>query len=118
MIKERFRQKFDERYEFRLSKELDPELLEKLQAKADDPRGHIVDLIKEYLIRRGRNCALCGQHFNRRELSIDHRRPTNEDGRDNIENLQLLCRKCVQFKGHGTMLDARKRMRATKKHRE
>jgi 5-methylcytosine-specific restriction endonuclease McrA len=100
--------------EFRLAKVLDATLLETLGATADMPRGRIVDLIKEYLCRRGRVCAFCGKTFNRRELYIDHRKPSGHGGLDNLENLQLLCIKCSQFKGKGTMLDARKRLRQRK----
>jgi len=101
--------------EFRLSATLDESLLAALGATADMPRGCIIDLIKEYLVRRGKRCALCGKTYNRRELNIDRRRPASKEGGDNIENLQLLCRGCVVLKGTGSMLDVRKRMRLNKK---
>ena len=98
-------------YEFKLALHLDESLLEALGATADMPRGQIVDMIKEYLIRRSRDCALCGRHFNRRELMIDHRVPPSDGGGDDIRNLQLLCRKCVTIKGNRSMLEVRKMMR-------
>lgn len=101
-------------HEFLLAKRLDETLLADLKASADMPRGHICDLIKEHLIRRGKNCAICGKHHNRRDLVIDHRVPTSHGGQDNIENLQLLCIGCSLIKGNDTMMEVRKKLRAKK----
>ena len=104
-----------EAHEFKLIEPLDESLILTLKAAADMPKGRIIDLLKEHLCRRGKNCALCGKNFNRRELIIDRRKPISHGGRDNIENLQLLCHRCSALKGDNTMLQIRKKLRAQKK---
>jgi 5-methylcytosine-specific restriction endonuclease McrA len=104
--------------DFRLAAELDPELLEKIGATSDMPRGRICDLIKEYLIRRGRTCAVCSREFDRRNLFIGHRKHPSDGGGDNVENLQLLCRRCAELKGGRSMLDVRKQQRLLKLQRK
>ncbi len=103
-----------EAHEFRLIDPLDESLLQTLNAEPGASRGAVITLIKEYLCRRGRRCSLCGKGFNRRDLTIDRRRPISHGGKDNIENLQLLCYECSALKGGGTMLDIRKKIRAQK----
>jgi 5-methylcytosine-specific restriction endonuclease McrA len=101
-------------FSFVLPKELDKSMLKELDATSDMPRGHIVDLIKEHLCRRGKNCALCNKSFNRRDLQIDRRRPTSQGGGDSMDNLQLLCKNCAMLKGSKSMLEARKKQRLEK----
>ena len=101
-------------YDFTLSDPLDESLLEAVGASSDMPKGRIMDLIKEYLCRRGKTCAICQKTCNRKELTLDHRKPTSKGGTDRIENIQLLCRRCLPLKGNSTMLDIRKRLRQAK----
>ena len=101
--------------EFILSEPVDEALLLELAAPPGITRSEVVNMIKEHLIRRGKTCALCGKYHNRKELSIDHRRPPKLGGRDNLDNLQLLCPNCIHLKGAGTMLEARKKQRQNKK---
>lgn len=100
--------------EFRLIEPLDEGLLSELKVPADMPEEGIINLIREHLYRRDNRCALCGKAFQRRELTVDRRRPVSHGGGDGIKNLQLLCRKCSELKGTGSMLDVRKRLRALK----
>lgn len=43
-------------------------------------------------------CAYCGQHRNRKYMTIDHIIPLSKGGTDDIDNLQCTCKKCNQFK--------------------
>jgi len=42
-------------------------------------------------------CKTCGK---REDLEIDHIRPVTKGGKDNIENLQTLCKRCNVKKGN------------------
>ena len=44
-------------------------------------------------------CAGCGQHFQKRNLTIDHYVPKSKGGTDHRSNLQLLCGACNSMKG-------------------
>ncbi|MFH0859783.1 MAG: HNH endonuclease signature motif containing protein [Candidatus Altiarchaeota archaeon] len=101
-------------HEFKFIEPLDESLILALNAEPDTPKDKMVYLIKEHLCRRGRKCSLCGKSYNRRNLIIDRRKPVSHGGRDNIENLQLLCHKCSALKGGSTMLQIRKKLRAQK----
>ena len=105
-------------HELKLIDPIDEILLTTLNATADMPKGRIMDLIKEHLCRRGKTCALCGKNFNRRGLIIDRRKPISHGGKDNIENLQLLCFSCSALKGNNTMLQVRKKQRSAKTERQ
>ncbi|MBU0762556.1 MAG: HNH endonuclease [Candidatus Altiarchaeota archaeon] len=100
--------------DFKLSDRIDEDLLETIGATQEMPKGAIVDMIKEYLFRRGKACALCKKTQHRKKLSINHRIPKSKGGRDNIENLQLLCARCLELKGDKTMLETRKKIRTQK----
>jgi len=39
-------------------------------------------------------CAICGEHFEREEMHADHKIPWSKGGKTEIENCQMLCRKC------------------------
>ena len=43
-------------------------------------------------------------------FTFDHKKPQNEGGGDELENLQLLCNRCNSTKGTGTMEEAKKRL--------
>ena len=45
------------------------------------------------------NCKGCGNHFESRNLEVDHYVPKLKGGTDHISNLQLLCSGCNQMKG-------------------
>jgi|GEM_PF-1441840 len=99
---------------FNLIVPLDENLIRTLKADSSTPRGEIINLIKEYICRRGKKCSLCGKRCYRQDLIIDRRKPISHGGKDNIENLQLLCQKCSELKGNNTMLQIRKKIRAEK----
>ncbi|MFH1722192.1 MAG: HNH endonuclease signature motif containing protein [Candidatus Altiarchaeota archaeon] len=96
--------------EFRLIEPLDENLIETLKADPATPKGKIIDLIKEHIFRRSKKCSLCGNRCNRRDLGIGRRKPISHGGKDNIENLQLLCFSCSELKGNSTMLQIRKKL--------
>lgn len=100
---------------FKLIEPLDERLIRTLKIDPSTPKGRIIILIKEHLCRRSTRCSLCKQKFNRRSLIIDRRKPTSHGGKDNIENLQLLCQKCSALKGGNTMLQTRKKIRTRKR---
>lgn len=100
--------------DFKLARELDESLLLDLGLDSDTPRGLIVEAIKEYLVRRGKNCAICGKRHDRKQLQIGRRRPASKGGGDKMGNLQLICPKCVEIKGDNTMLEVRKMLRSRK----
>ncbi len=102
---------------FMLITPLDEDLIIALDIEPSTPRGKVIELIKEYICRRGKKCSLCGKTHNRRDLTIDRRKPISHGGRDNIENLQLLCHNCSELKGNSTMLQVRKRLREQKNKR-
>ena len=45
------------------------------------------------------DCGGCGEHFLKRNLTIDHIVPRKHGGSDHIENLWLLCAACNSSKG-------------------
>ena len=59
------------------------------------PKSHKPDLYGE----QGGHCAGCGQHFELRNLEIDHIVARSSGGLDHKENLQLLCGGCNRVKG-------------------
>ena len=48
---------------------------------------------------QGGDCGGCGEHFLKRNLTIDHIVPRKHGGTDHIENLWLLCQACNSSKG-------------------
>lgn len=103
--------------EFKLIEPIDESLAELFDVHPGMPKGAVIDRIKEYLCRRGKKCSLCGKSRHRRELKIDRRKPVSHGGKDNIENLQLLCYRCSALKGNSTMLEMRKTLRMKKKEK-
>lgn len=55
-----------------------------------------------YKIQKGK-CNGCGQHFDERNLEIDHIIPKSKGGGDYMENYQLLCGSCNRIKGNRPM---------------
>ena len=51
------------------------------------------------------DCPGCGNHYRVKGFHIDHIIPVASGGKDDIENLQLLCGHCNSTKGTGTMDD-------------
>ncbi len=51
--------------------------------------------------RQGHKCAICGKHFNYKEMEGDHIMPWCEGGKTVEANCQMLCRKCNREKGAG-----------------
>ncbi len=49
------------------------------------------DVLKELKHKYNFSCVHCGTKNN---LTIDHIKPVSKGGRNNIENLQLLCKSC------------------------
>jgi ATP adenylyltransferase len=56
----------------------------------------------------GGRCALCGATKNDRPLDIDHIKPRSRRGKNEEENLQVLCAKCNRSKGNKDETDFRK----------
>jgi 5-methylcytosine-specific restriction endonuclease McrA len=52
-------------------------------------------LFEVLVLLHGRVCQACGAKY---DLTIDHILPVIKGGRTTIENLQILCRHCNQFK--------------------
>ena len=61
------------------------------------PRNRITPKeIRKMINSKNASCAYCGSKKN---LEIDHIKPVSKGGGNNIENLQILCRKCNKAKG-------------------
>ena len=52
---------------------------------------------------QGGHCAGCENHYEIKDLEIDHIIPKADGGTDHIDNLQLLCGHCNRIKGRRTM---------------
>src|SRR5262249_48319251 len=62
-------------------------------------------------------CELCGISAEERALEVDHIRPRNKDGTDEVANLQSLCYSCNAMKRDRDDTDF-KAVRGTLDHRE
>ena len=58
------------------------------------------DIKQQLYGRQAGNCNGCGEHFQLRNLTIDHMIPGSRGGPDVDENLQLLCGACNSLKGN------------------
>ena len=54
------------------------------------------------LYRDGHQCQYCGNHFEVKELTIDHIIPKSRGGKNTWNNLVIACKKCNQKKGSRT----------------
>ncbi len=43
-------------------------------------------------------CVRCGKNFRKKDIDIDHIIPQNRGGKDNLNNLQCMCRHCNRSK--------------------
>lgn len=51
-----------------------------------------------YSLAEGK-CALCGKKLAFSEMTLDHIIPLTQNGKDEVENLQVCCYQCNQLKG-------------------
>jgi 5-methylcytosine-specific restriction endonuclease McrA len=57
--------------------------------------------VRQYVFQRDRyQCQSCGQTTDECQLTIDHIIPLFRGGKNDISNLQTLCRRCNQRKKH------------------
>jgi len=66
-------------------------------------RGHVGGRIRNEVLKKFNfRCVFCGES-DFKKLTIDHIKPYSKGGRENISNLQVLCRSCNSKKGakHG-----------------
>jgi len=49
------------------------------------------------------HCAGCGEHFEARNLEVDHEIPRSKGGGDYLDNYQLMCGNCNRIKGNRPM---------------
>ena len=54
------------------------------------------------LLRDGYQCAYCGKHGERADLTLDHVTPWSRGGSDDASNLVAACRRCNSKKGART----------------
>jgi len=59
------------------------------------------------LSESGGRCALCGATNKERLLDVDHIKPRSKGGKNEYENLQVLCSKCNRSKGNKDDTDFR-----------
>ncbi len=72
----------------------------------------------DFLYGRQRgHCAGCDKHYESMDLHIDHKIPRHHGGKDDIQNLQLLCGHCNSTKGTGTMGDLGRRLKRQQRRR-
>ena len=68
---------------------------------------------KLYGVQEGM-CKGCHNHFEIRQMDLDHKIPRAVGGHDSDDNLQLLCASCNRFKGKKTMDELRARLKELK----
>jgi ATP adenylyltransferase len=73
-----------------------------------DPEPVPDSLRFKLLKEAGGRCALCGATKNDRPLDIDHIKPRSRKGKNEEENLQVLCSKCNRSKGNKDETDFRR----------
>lgn len=70
--------------------------------RSDSGRRRSADIKQQLYGRQAGDCNGCGEHFQLRNLTIDHVIPRSRGGPDLDENLQLLCGACNSVKGNRT----------------
>ncbi len=72
----------------------------------DQPHRTDIGPLPDYRVHKdslyghqGGNCGGCGEHFLKRNITVDHIHPKKQGGTDHIENLWLLCGACNSSKG-------------------
>ena len=50
--------------------------------------------------RQGGKCAICGRHYDYKDMEGDHIKPWSQGGHTTIDNLQMLCRDCNRKKSN------------------
>ena len=68
--------------------------------RSDSGRRRSRDIKQQLYGAQGGHCNGCGEHFQLRNLTIDHITPRSRGGPDVDENLQLLCGACNSLKGN------------------
>ena len=84
-----------------------PEMHEGTLLRQEPEKTVTADNTKDalYGIQRG-SCNMCKQHFEYRQMHVDHIMPEAKGGVDDDTNLQLLCGSCNTIKGTKTMAEA------------
>ena len=85
-------------------------LLDKLHHRTDLPKRADLGKLppphthkKALYGEQGGDCAGCRNHYEIKDLEIDHIIPKKDGGTDHADNLQLLCGHCNRVKGRRTM---------------
>ena len=90
------------KYVERVRKEsVDESEIDGLKRKPRSSFGRLrTDLVLQLERKQNYRCALCGDLLRgSRNVHVDHIEPVAQGGRSELENYQLLCRKCNQGKG-------------------
>ena len=64
--------------------------------------------------RTGGYCYICKEHFEKRQLELDHIVPKSKGGQDFIDNRALICGNCNRIKGNRPIEYARDRLKQLK----
>lgn len=68
--------------------------------KKKNNRKHYSQDVRKLLYDNAKGkCAICGKHLLFSEITLDHIIPLNQNGEDEVENLQICCYECNQMKG-------------------
>ena len=68
--------------------------------RSDSGQRRSRDIKQQLYGKQAGDCNGCGEHFQLRNLTIDHITPRSRGGPDADENLQLLCGACNSLKGN------------------
>lgn len=68
--------------------------------KKKNNRKHYSEDVRKLLYDNAKGkCAICGKQLLFSEITLDHIIPLNQNGADEVENLQICCYQCNQMKG-------------------
>ena len=73
----------------------------RLKNRARKSNGATVTILKQ-VRERDKVCQFCGTD---KDLQFDHKYPVSLGGRGTLENLQLLCKECNNFKSNNLILE-------------